>query len=169
MEMCLNLNDIAEVWLDILLHSEALDDFCRSHFQKPCKFFMGADPKHPPQDTDAPLIMIITGDKEEWMEPENVYTLYIMAGIVEKRKEADGKLEYRNEDARVIRICGQSEINEFSHLILTELQSRLEYPMHASVDTSPSTDFPQFGAFMKITTTIEPAMGEELKYRAIDV
>lgn len=168
MNMCLDLNDIAEVWLDILLHSKALEQFCQSHFGKSCKFFMGGDPKSPPQIEDTPFVMIITGDKEEWMEPENVYTLYLMAVITEKKKETDGREAYRNGDARVVRVLGQKEINAFAHLILTEIESRLEYPMHAEVDTSPTTDFPQFAAIMKLTTTIEPAMGEDLSYRAID-
>lgn len=155
MSMNLNMNDISEKWLSILKSSESLESFCQEHYGKSCRFFIGGDPKAPPTEDDAPFLMILTGEKEEWMETDNVYVMYVMGVIIsEKKTKEDG----------VLRVCGQAEINDFVHIVLNELQDNVQYPMHAEVDVNPTTDYPQFSAFMKLTTTIQPAMGEELEY-----
>ena len=60
MNMTLSLNAIAEKWLDVLKKSKLLEDYCQKHYHRSPKFFIGADPKNPPQAPNCPYTVSYT-------------------------------------------------------------------------------------------------------------
>lgn len=167
MNMTLSLNAIAEKWLDVLKTSKLLEDYCQKHYHRSPKFFIGADPKNPPQAPNCPYIMIIPTGKSEWMEPSNTYKLLVVVVISQKNKMVDNQTLYPKdyEPYKVIRVTGSYEINEIADLVACELQDGCkQHEMHVDTDVMPETTFPQFAALLDITVEITPAMGEELTY-----
>ena len=105
MNMTLSLNAIAEKWLDVLKKSKLLEDYCQKHYHRSPKFFIGADPKNPPQAPNCPYIMIIPTGKSEWMEPSNTYKLLVVVVISQKNRYLPQAVPHGSQDGRSLCQC----------------------------------------------------------------
>ena len=136
----LPLQDIWDVWIDKLVNSMAINQFCDEHFGKLPLIFLGYDfSADPPTAEDCPFIALAPGEKIEGDDEENfLYKIPISLGIYNDEKP-DTSID------RVIKYKGVIERDQFVQLVIAEIHDAGNWPIaRIEVDTFDYYNVPQW-------------------------